>query len=106
MKRQVRAYLSSWPSTPKRIVDELNQKTIANPFAALQGEWSIPCTRCGKNYVHVLTLDSYNIVQLLVGNVLEVRPSLLMAGIVGRHTVNVSLADIVKQYLDHEPYRG
>ena len=106
MTRQVNARLASRRAISKQTKDNLKVKSLANPFAALQGSWTIPCSQCGDKLGHSLTLDSYNIQRLLLGKKLSIESSPLMARLKGPHTVRVSLEDIVELYLDHEPFRG
>jgi len=105
VNKQLNDYGDIWPSTrlgtkTEEKVKKLLEKAIANPFVALKGKWFIRCTTCGEFGSHTLTLDTYGIQRLLMRKELQVPASDFMVYSKGRHSVHVTLADIVKLYLE------
>ncbi len=108
VQRQIDELLLSWhPRLGARLPARekiLKQKICDNPYAVLTRRWNFKCTKC--KFTHDLELQSTtDVKELLIKQHVDVPLSSLAAGVIGEHSVTVTLADVVQAYLTRTTLR-
>lgn len=102
-RSQIQRYLKFWSSgdlgnrTAEK-VKLLAQLDQANPFVVLRGEWRNECNKCED--CHLLKLNGVrDIKELLVKGSIRFNDTSIYALLGEKHSIDVSLKDVVKLYL-------